>query len=125
MKNNRIIPIAALSLMLASSCCQQPEVKNVIYVIGDGMGLGAVSSLVLTEDGQRVVLSDCVYVVKEEKNIIIDSHKIKTEFFYSEYLQDEDKYDTIISNDVRHVFSFRDNNPYTVTVITTGGEKDG
>ena len=52
MKNNRIIPIAALSLMLASSCCQQPEVKNVIYVIGDGMGLGAVSSLVLTEDGQ-------------------------------------------------------------------------
>ena len=36
--------------MTATSCCNQPEVKNVIYLIGDGMGFGAVTSLLYTED---------------------------------------------------------------------------
>lgn len=52
MKKNKIIPGGLLTLMLAVSCCRQPEVKNVIYVIGDGMGLGAVSTLLLSEDAQ-------------------------------------------------------------------------
>ncbi len=32
------------------SCSDEPQVKNVIFLIGDGMGPGAVSSLVLAED---------------------------------------------------------------------------
>ena len=55
MKKNSIISLAATALFLASACnpaAQKPEVKNVIYLIGDGMGLGAVSSLVLSEDAQ-------------------------------------------------------------------------
>ena len=44
-----------LSLFMATSCCnkaeEKPQVKNVIYLIGDGMGFGAVSSLLLAEDG--------------------------------------------------------------------------
>ncbi len=32
------------------SCADKPRVKNVIYLIGDGMGLGAVSSAVLADD---------------------------------------------------------------------------
>jgi alkaline phosphatase len=43
-----------LLALAATSCCnntdEEVKVKNVIYVIGDGMGLGAVSSLVLAED---------------------------------------------------------------------------
>ena len=41
-----------LALMLVTSCCNNPEpkVKNVIYLIGDGMGFGAVTSLLLSED---------------------------------------------------------------------------
>lgn len=46
----KLISIAALALMTATSCCNQPEVKNVIYLIGDGMGFGAVTSLLYTED---------------------------------------------------------------------------
>ena len=55
MKKNNMISLAATALFLACACNtapQKPEVKNVIYVIGDGMGLGAVSSLVLSEDAQ-------------------------------------------------------------------------
>ena len=54
MKKNNLISISMLALMFASSCCNiaddKQQVKNVIYLIGDGMGLGAVSSLVLSED---------------------------------------------------------------------------
>ena len=46
----KLTSIAALALMTATSCCNQPEVKNVIYLIGDGMGFGAVTSLLYTED---------------------------------------------------------------------------
>ena len=35
---------------VAVSCARQPKVKNVIFLIGDGMGMGAVSSLILSED---------------------------------------------------------------------------
>ena len=41
------------SVMLLASCTcepQQPKVKNVIYLIGDGMGFGAVSSLLLSQE---------------------------------------------------------------------------
>ena len=54
MKNIGIISSAILALFLATSCCnnvaEKPQVKNVIYLIGDGMGFGAVSSLLLAED---------------------------------------------------------------------------
>ena len=39
--------------MALASCCgkpQQQKPKNVIYLIGDGMGFGAVSSLLLSEE---------------------------------------------------------------------------
>ena len=41
-----------MALMLVTSCCNnsEPKVKNVIYLIGDGMGFGAVTSLLLSED---------------------------------------------------------------------------
>lgn len=43
--------MAMLSLVLAiTGCNNEPQVKNVIYLIGDGMGFGAVSSLLLTEE---------------------------------------------------------------------------
>lgn len=46
----------ALAVMLAPSCGRsagdEPVVKNVIYYIGDGMGLGAVSSLILSEEAE-------------------------------------------------------------------------
>ena len=51
----RAIPILMLAALSAASCCNQgktPEVKNVIYLIGDGMGMGAVSSLVLDVEEQ-------------------------------------------------------------------------
>ena len=43
--------MAMLSLVMAiTGCSNEPQVKNVIYLIGDGMGFGAVSSLLLSED---------------------------------------------------------------------------
>ena len=43
--------MAMLALVLASTGCNnEPKVKNVIYLIGDGMGFGAVSTLLLSED---------------------------------------------------------------------------
>ena len=46
-----LISMAMLSLVLAiTGCNNEPQVKNVIYLIGDGMGFGAVSSLLLTEE---------------------------------------------------------------------------
>ncbi len=80
---------------------------------------------ILTHDDENAVLFDKVKIIKEDKNITVDTSEIKTEIFSEEYLQDEKKYDTISFNDGKHIFSFRENNPYTVTVITSGGEKDG
>ncbi len=39
-----------LTCLLWTSCSDRPQVRNVIYLIGDGMGTGAVSSVVLTDD---------------------------------------------------------------------------
>lgn len=54
MKRISIIAFALAALVCFPSnsyAKKQPEVKNVIYLIGDGMGFGAVTSLLLTEDG--------------------------------------------------------------------------
>ena len=54
MKKFNLLTSAILSLFIATSCynnvVEKPQVKNVIYLIGDGMGFGAVSSLLLAED---------------------------------------------------------------------------
>lgn len=51
MKKSTLFSVAAAAIMLAASCSNpKPEVQNVIYLIGDGMGFGAVSSLLLSED---------------------------------------------------------------------------
>ena len=54
MKRICLISIPMLALLFATSCnnnvAEKPQVKNVIYLIGDGMGFGAVSSLLLSED---------------------------------------------------------------------------
>lgn len=52
MKKTSLFSVAMLTLMLVTSCCNnsEPKVKNVIYLIGDGMGFGAVTSLLLSED---------------------------------------------------------------------------
>ena len=43
--------LTMLSLVSAiTGCNNEPKVKNVIYLIGDGMGAGAISSLLLSED---------------------------------------------------------------------------
>ena len=52
MKKNNIISMAVLAMFAFTSCCNEPQVKNVIYLIGDGMGFGAVSTLLLSEDEQ-------------------------------------------------------------------------
>ena len=54
MKKLKFLMLAIAALAIAS-CCGKTEPqkpKNVIYLIGDGMGFGAVSSLLLAEDGQ-------------------------------------------------------------------------
>ena len=54
MKKNNLFILALISFAAAVSCCNKaadaPVAKNVIYLIGDGMGFGAVSSLLLSED---------------------------------------------------------------------------
>ena len=50
MKVKHIISYAFLAAFCLTSCKNEPQVKNVIYLIGDGMGCGAVTSLLLTED---------------------------------------------------------------------------
>ena len=54
MKRICLISITMFALLFATSCnnnvAEKPQVKNVIYLIGDGMGFGAVSSLLLSED---------------------------------------------------------------------------
>ena len=52
MKRIRFILPVCLAMLAAVSCTTEkmPQVKNVIYLIGDGMGFGAVSSLLLDDD---------------------------------------------------------------------------
>ena len=53
MKKKASVAIALLAVLTVTSCSSakdDPQVKNVIYLIGDGMGFGAVTSLLLTED---------------------------------------------------------------------------
>lgn len=53
MKKKVSVAIALLAVLAVTSCNSakdNPQVKNVIYLIGDGMGFGAVTSLLLTED---------------------------------------------------------------------------
>lgn len=53
MKKKVSVAIALLAVLAVTSCNSakdDPQVKNVIYLIGDGMGFGAVTSLLLTED---------------------------------------------------------------------------
>ena len=54
MKKINVISIMILAAVLAVSCNnkveEKPQAKNVIYLIGDGMGMGAVTSLLLSED---------------------------------------------------------------------------
>ena len=48
----KIILASVAVAMLLSSCSQTDKPTNIIYLIGDGMGFGAVSSLLLTADQQ-------------------------------------------------------------------------
>lgn len=53
MKKKSSVAIALLAVLAVTSCSSakdEPQVKNVIYLIGDGMGFGAVTSMLLTED---------------------------------------------------------------------------
>lgn len=53
MKKKASVAIALLAVLAVTSCSSakdEPQVNNVIYLIGDGMGFGAVTSLLLTED---------------------------------------------------------------------------
>ncbi len=50
MKKINLISSVLIALALTTSCSNEPQVKNVIYLIGDGMGFGAVTSLLLSED---------------------------------------------------------------------------
>jgi alkaline phosphatase len=54
MKTYRYLIAAAAALALVCSCATEKTQKpqNVIYLIGDGMGFGAVSSLLLSQDGE-------------------------------------------------------------------------
>lgn len=53
MKKKASVAISLLAVLAVTSCSSakdEPQVKNVIYLIGDGMGFGAVTSLLLAED---------------------------------------------------------------------------
>lgn len=50
MKTVKITLVAFVAFVLLVGCAEQKP-KNVIYLIGDGMGFGAVSSLLLSEEG--------------------------------------------------------------------------
>jgi alkaline phosphatase len=51
MKTRRFLFLTLAALTFLASCSEQKP-KNVIYLIGDGMGFGAVASLLLTEDAK-------------------------------------------------------------------------
>lgn len=74
--------LAALAVVfLAASCgggstVQEPQVRNVIYLIGDGMGIGAVSSLLLSEEEETGFDLDPVVGLSETcsaNNYVTDS----------------------------------------------------
>ena len=47
--------LIAIAVLAFASCCgktEQQKPKNVIYLIGDGMGFGAVTSLLMAEEGE-------------------------------------------------------------------------
>ena len=47
----RFLTLAACALALCAACTdREPEVRNVIYLIGDGMGLAQVSLLQVAEE---------------------------------------------------------------------------
>ena len=49
--NHKILSVLALAALLMGTGCQKQEkATNVIFLIGDGMGMGAVSSLIVSED---------------------------------------------------------------------------
>lgn len=48
MKNFRNLFLLSIALLVASCSSNTPKVDNVIYLIGDGMGMGAVSTLILS-----------------------------------------------------------------------------
>lgn len=53
MNKNSLLSVAMIALLFLTAGCgreNKPEVENVIYLIGDGMGFGAVTSLLLSED---------------------------------------------------------------------------
>ena len=52
MKRNILFSASMLALAFMTACtsARKPEVENVIYLIGDGMGFGAVTSLLVSED---------------------------------------------------------------------------
>lgn len=52
MKKIGCLWISAILIMMSACTPKEEKVKNVIYLIGDGMGFGAVSSLLLSEEGQ-------------------------------------------------------------------------
>ncbi|MBR4883627.1 MAG: alkaline phosphatase, partial [Bacteroidales bacterium] len=54
MKNFKFFMLAIAALAIVSCCgkTQPQKPKNVIYLIGDGMGFGAVSTLLLSEEDQ-------------------------------------------------------------------------
>ena len=51
MKNIHLTMTALIALFCASACCNHADKpENVIYLIGDGMGFGVVTTLLYTED---------------------------------------------------------------------------
>ena len=71
--------LSAIAALTVASCCgnsQQQKPKNVIYLIGDGMGFGAVSSLLLSEDEQTAFEMSPVIGLNETQsanNYVTDS----------------------------------------------------
>lgn len=76
MKKNFLI-IVSVFVLAALSCSRAPETpKNVIYLIGDGMGFGAVSTLLLSEDDVTGFEQDPVIGLSETcsaNNYVTDS----------------------------------------------------
>lgn len=78
MKKTVSIFITLLSFLVLSSCSfeQNKKPKNVIYLIADGMGFGAVSALLLTEETQTGFEMDPVIGLSETcsaNNYVTDS----------------------------------------------------
>lgn len=79
MKKNILTSAAMLALVFITAGCgtaRKMEVNNVIYLIGDGMGLGAVSALILSEDSETGFEKDPVVGLCETSsanNYVTDS----------------------------------------------------